>query len=144
VIRGDSPRRRRSKLKNTINDRKTSWKRHKDVTVSKSLGEGINIINLLALQVSKKTENEDESNGSPICNGSVCLPEMFPLNLLTAMRAKTSFMFEHGPIRCLFPSKAPNGRKDFSSSRDRRTGTRLNGIGVKQIINFTYHILLKG
>jgi len=72
------------------------------------LHKSISIINLPALEIGEKTQDENQVDSSPIYNGSACLPEVFPFNLFATMRAEASFVFQNSPIRHPLATKTPN------------------------------------
>jgi hypothetical protein len=69
---------------------------------------------------------------------------MFSLNLFATVRTKTSLMFQNYPVRCVLVSKTPNKRKDLGIGRNGGTKTQLNSVAMKQIIDFTDHVLFEG
>ena len=101
------------KVKGVVLNGKSGWNRHKNITISWGLCIGIYIINLTALKISEKTKDEYETDGPPIDNRSVGLPEMLAFNLMATVRTDPSFVFQDGPIRCSFTTEAPNCWKDF-------------------------------
>jgi hypothetical protein len=97
----------------TIIDSKTCRDAHVNVTVSRGLGESVDVVYLMTFEIRKDAKDEDETHKTPINNGSIGLPKMFAFNLLSTVRTEVSFELENGPVRGTFLMKTPYRLENF-------------------------------
>jgi hypothetical protein len=117
--------------------------RRGNVTISRSLSEGIYVVDFPALKIQKNAKDEHKTNSLPIYNGSIGFPKMLSFNLLSTMRTKMSFVFENGPVRSSLATKTSYRPQDFKPKWNIFSMSDFYRIGAKEIRYFSHHVGIK-